>query len=37
MLKKNHIGNEFMEKTKYGKISVSDQITGLPQPPLELE
>ena len=26
-----------MEKTKYGQISKSDQITGLPQPPLELE
>ena len=36
-MKKNHIGKEFMEKTKYGQISKSDQITGLPQPPLELE
>ncbi|MHA1955251.1 MAG: nitroreductase, partial [Candidatus Heimdallarchaeaceae archaeon] len=36
-MKKNHIGKEFMEKTKYEHTSTSDQITGLPQPPLELE
>ncbi|MBD3206500.1 SagB/ThcOx family dehydrogenase [Candidatus Bathyarchaeota archaeon] len=30
------IGKEFMEKTKYQYLEKSDQIKGLPQPPLEL-
>jgi len=30
------IGREFMEKTKYQYLEKSDQIKGLPQPPLEL-
>lgn len=36
-MKKDHIGKEFMEKTKYEYISKSDQSLGLPQPPLEIE
>ena len=31
------IGKEFMEKTKYHYLAQSDQMKGLPQPPLELE
>jgi pyruvate-formate lyase len=29
-------GREFMEKTKYQYLETSDQVKGLPQPPLEL-
>ncbi len=36
-MKKDHIGKEFMEKTKYEYVSKSDQSLGLPQPPLETE
>ncbi len=37
ILKKDHIGKEFMEKTTYKFTSKSDQSQGITQPPLELE
>lgn len=33
----NSPGQEFLEKSSYGRLSKSDQNQGLPQPPLELE
>jgi SagB-type dehydrogenase family enzyme len=33
----NHIGKEFIERTKYNYLTTSDQQQGLPQPPLEAD
>jgi hypothetical protein len=33
---KNDIGTEFMKKTRYPFLEETDQVRGVPQPPLEL-